>query len=114
MKNIRKIAAVLMTLLLCVPFFNVTSAKAAGTARVSIGSASGTVGETVSVTVSIDASFEIGAATIYVSYDTSVQERPVQVRPFLLVPAVLLPFWRFLHCLAYCRSQPKGNSISRP
>ena len=33
MKNIRKIAAVLMTLLLCVPFFNVTSAKAAGTAR---------------------------------------------------------------------------------
>ena len=27
MKNIRKIAAVLMTLLLCVPFFNVTSAK---------------------------------------------------------------------------------------
>ncbi len=54
MKNIRKIAAVLMTLLLCVPFFNVTSAKAAGTARVSIGSASGTVGETVSVTVSID------------------------------------------------------------
>ena len=74
MKNIRKIAAVLMTLLLCVPFFNVTSAKAAGTARVSIGSASGTVGETVSVTVSIDASFEIGAATIYVSYDTSVLE----------------------------------------
>ena len=74
MKNIRKIAAVLMTLLLCVPFFNVTSAKAAGTARVSIGSASGTVGETVSVMVSIDASFEIGAATIYVSYDTSVLE----------------------------------------
>ena len=74
MKNIRKIAAVLMALLLCVPFFNVTSAKAAGTARVSIGSASGTVGETVSVTVSIDASFEIGAATIYVSYDTSVLE----------------------------------------
>ena len=66
MKNIRKIAAVLMALLLCVPFFNVISAKAAGTARVSIGSASGTVGETVSVTVSIDASFEIGAATIYV------------------------------------------------
>lgn len=74
MKKIRKIAAVLMILILCVPFFNVTSAKAAGTARVSIGSASGTVGETVSVSVSIDASFEIGAATIYVSYDSSVLE----------------------------------------
>ena len=74
MKKIKKIAAFLMVLILCMPFFNVTSASAAGTARVSIGSASGTVGDTVSVSVSIDASFDIGAATIYVSYDSSKLE----------------------------------------
>ncbi len=74
MKKIKKIAAVLMVLILCIPFFNITSASAAGTARVSIGSASGTVGDTVSVSVSIDASFDIGAATIYVSYDSSKLE----------------------------------------
>lgn len=74
MKRLKKIAAVFMVMILCIPFLNVTSTKAAGTARVSIGSASGTVGDTVSVSVSIDASFDIGAATIYVSYDSSILE----------------------------------------
>ena len=74
MKRLKKIAAILLAILLCVPMVNLTSTKAAGSARVSIGSASGTVGETVSVTVSIDASFQIGAATIYISYDKNVIE----------------------------------------
>lgn len=74
MKRLKKIAALFMAMLLCIPFMNITTAKAAGTARVSIGSASGEVGDTVSVSVSIDASFQIGAATIYVSYDSSMLE----------------------------------------
>lgn len=74
MKRLKKIAAILLAILLCVPMVNLTSTKAAGSARVSIGSASGTVGETVSVTVSIDASFQIGAATVYISYDKNVIE----------------------------------------
>ena len=53
-------------------FVNKTDILAAGTARVSIGSASGTVGDTVSIDVSISASSGIGGATIYVSYDPSI------------------------------------------
>ena len=53
-------------------FVNKTDILAAGTARVSIGSASGTVGDIVSIDVSISASSGIGGATIYVSYDPSI------------------------------------------
>ena len=53
-------------------FVNKSDILAAGTARVSIGSASGTVGDIVSIDVSISASSGIGGATIYVSYDPSI------------------------------------------
>lgn len=72
MRKLKSIVGILLALLLCMPFINITNAKAASTARVSISSASGEVGDTVSVTVTVNASGGVGGATIYVSYDSSV------------------------------------------
>lgn len=74
MKKVKKIISALLIICMCavMAFVNKTDILAAGTARVSIGSASGTVGDTVSIDVSISASSGIGGATIYVSYDPSI------------------------------------------
>lgn len=74
MNKVKKIISALLIICMCagMAFVNKTDVLAAGTARVSIGSASGTVGDTVSIDVSISASSGIGGATIYVSYDPSI------------------------------------------
>lgn len=74
MNKVKKIISALLIICMCagMAFVNKTDILAAGTARISIGSASGTVGSTVSVDVSISASSGIGGATIYVSYDPSI------------------------------------------
>lgn len=74
MNKVKKIISALLIICMCagMTFVNKTDILAAGTARVSIGSASGTVGDTVSIDVSISASSGIGGATIYVSYDPSI------------------------------------------
>ena len=74
MNNVKKIISALLIICMCavMAFVNKTDILAAGTARVSIGSASGTVGDIVSIDVSISASSGIGGATIYVSYDPSI------------------------------------------
>ena len=74
MNKVKKIISALLIICMCavMAFVNKTDILAAGTARVSIGSASGTVGDTVSIDVSISASRGIGGATIYVSYDPSI------------------------------------------
>lgn len=74
MNNVKKIISALLIICMCavMAFVNKTDILAAGTARVSIGSASGMVGDTVSIDVSISASSGIGGATIYVSYDPSI------------------------------------------
>lgn len=74
MNKVKKIISALLIICMCavMAFVNKTDILAAGTARVSIGSASGTVGDTVSIDVSISASSGIGGATIYVSYDPSI------------------------------------------
>ena len=74
MNKVKKIISALLIICMCavMAFVNKTDILAAGTASVSIGSASGTVGDTVSIDVSISASSGIGGATIYVSYDPSI------------------------------------------
>ena len=74
MNKVKKIISALLIICMCavMAFVNKTDILAAGTARVSIGSASGTVGDIVSIDVSISASSGIGGATIYVSYDPSI------------------------------------------
>lgn len=74
MNKVKKIISALLIICMCavMAFVNKTDILAAGTARVSIGSASGMVGDTVSIDVSISASSGIGGATIYVSYDPSI------------------------------------------
>ena len=74
MNKVKKIISALLIICMCavMAFVNKTDILAAGTARVSIGSASGTVGDAVSIDVSISASSGIGGATIYVSYDPSI------------------------------------------
>ena len=74
MNKVKKIISALLIIGMCavMAFVNKTDILAAGTARVSIGSASGTVGDIVSIDVSISASSGIGGATIYVSYDPSI------------------------------------------
>ena len=51
-----------------------TKAYAAGTANVSVSSASGDVGDLVSVNVTISADNDIGATKMYISYDTQMLE----------------------------------------
>ena len=74
MNKVKKIISALLIICMSavMAFVNKTDILAAGTARVSIGSASGTVGDIVSIDVSISASSGIGGATIYVSYDPSI------------------------------------------
>lgn len=74
MNKVKKIISALLIICMCavMAFVNKIDILAAGTARVSIGSASGTIGDTVSIDVSISASSGIGGATIYVSYDPSI------------------------------------------
>ena len=74
MNKVKKIISALLIICMCavMAFVNKTDILAAGTARVSIGSASGTIGDTVSIDVSISASSGIGGATIYVSYDPTI------------------------------------------
>ena len=74
MNKVKKIISALLIICMCavMAFVNKTDILAAGTARVSIGSASGTVGDIVSIDVSISATSGIGGATIYVSYDPSI------------------------------------------
>lgn len=74
MNKVKKIISALLIICMCavMAFVNKTDILAAGTARVSIGSASGMVGDTISIDVSISASSGIGGATIYVSYDPSI------------------------------------------
>ena len=54
MNKVKKIISALLIICMCavMAFVNKTDILAAGTARVSIGSASGTVGDTVSIDVS--------------------------------------------------------------
>ena len=67
MNKVKKIISALLIICMCavMAFVNKTDILAAGTAR-------GTVGDTVSIDVSISASSGIGGATIYVSYDPSI------------------------------------------
>lgn len=51
-----------------------TKAYAAGTANVSVGSASGDVGEQVTIDVNISSDNDIGATKMYISYDANMLE----------------------------------------
>lgn len=72
MKNIKKMLAFLCILVMCIMLKPADYARADETASVSISSASGTVGDTVTITVTVSASDDIGGAFIYVSYDNSI------------------------------------------
>lgn len=72
MKRIKRILMFISVLVMCTAFIPVNTVKAEESASVSISSASGTVGNTVTITVTINASDDIGGAFIYVSYDNSI------------------------------------------
>ena len=72
MKRIKRILMFISVLVMCTAFIPVNTVKAEESASVSISSASGTVGNTVTITVTINASDDIGGAFIYVSYDKSI------------------------------------------
>ena len=72
MNKIKKLIAFICILIVSTAMIPAYYAKADETARISIGSASGTVGDTVTVTLTVSASNSIDAAAIPVSYDNSV------------------------------------------
>ena len=72
MKKLKKLFAFICILIVSTAMIPAYYAKADETARISIGSASGTVGDTVTVTLTVSASNSIDAAAIPVSYDNSV------------------------------------------
>ncbi len=72
MKNFKYICIVLMAFLFAA--ISANSVKAAGSATISIASASGQVGSEVSVNITISSDEEIGAADIFLSYDASMLE----------------------------------------
>lgn len=72
MNKIKKLFAFICILIVSTAMIPAYYAKADETARISIGSASGTVGDTVTVTLTVSASNSIDAAAIPVSYDNSV------------------------------------------
>lgn len=72
MNKIKKLLAFICILIVSTAMIPAYYAKADETARISIGSASGTVGDTVTVTLTVSASNSIDAAAIPVSYDNSV------------------------------------------
>lgn len=72
MNKIRKLIAFISILVMSIMLIPVNYAKADETARISISSASGTVGDTVTITLTVSASNSIDAAAIPVSYDNSI------------------------------------------
>lgn len=72
MKNIKNMLAFLCIFVMCIMLKPADYVKADESANVSISSASGTVGDTVTITVTVSASEDIGGAFIYVSYDNSI------------------------------------------
>lgn len=72
MNKIKKILTFICILAASIAILPVYHAKADETATISIGSASGTVGDTVTVTMTVSASGSIDVAAIPVSYDNSV------------------------------------------
>ena len=72
MKTIKKILTYLCIFLMCIMLGRVEHVKADETASISISSASGNVGDIITITVTISASDGIDGATIPVSYDNSI------------------------------------------
>lgn len=72
MKIIKKILAFFNILVICGCFLSVINANAEESASVLISSANGVVGEKINITVTINASEDIGGAFIYVSYDNTI------------------------------------------
>ena len=72
MKIIKKILAFFNILVICGCFLLVIDANAEESASVLISSANGVVGEKINITVTINASEDIGGAFIYVSYDNTI------------------------------------------
>lgn len=72
MNKIKKLLAFIGVLAMCIALIPVYYAKADEQASISISSASGTVGSTITVTVIISASDVIDAASVPVSYDNSI------------------------------------------
>lgn len=72
MKTIKKILTFLCIFLMCIMLGRVENVKADETASISISSASGNVGDIITITVTISASDGIDGATIPVSYDNSI------------------------------------------
>ena len=72
MKTIKKILTFLCIFLMCIMLGRVENVKADENASISISSASGNVGDIITITVTISASDGIDGATIPVSYDNSI------------------------------------------
>lgn len=72
MNKIKKLIAFITILVMSIMLIPVNYAKADETARISISSVSGTVGDKVTVTLTVSASDSIDAAAIPVSYDNSI------------------------------------------
>ena len=72
MNKIKKLIAFISILVMSIMLIPVNYAKADETARISISSVSGTVGDKVTVTLTVSASDSIDAAAIPVSYDNSI------------------------------------------
>lgn len=71
-ENNKKILAFFNILVICGCFLSVINANAEESASVLISSANGVVGEKINITVTINASEDIGGAFIYVSYDNTI------------------------------------------
>lgn len=72
MNKIKKLIAFITILVMSIMLIPVNYAKADETAKISISSVSGTVGDKVTVTLTVSASDSIDAAAIPVSYDNSI------------------------------------------
>lgn len=72
MNKIKKLIAFISILVMSIMLIPVNYAKADETAKISISSVSGTVGDKVTVTLTVSASDSIDAAAIPVSYDNSI------------------------------------------
>jgi len=74
MKKWHKIKVFIISLLTILMTIPVASVFAAGTANVSVSSASGNVGEQVTVNVTISSNVDIGATKMYILYDADMLE----------------------------------------
>lgn len=72
MKYVKKAVCILCVFILCFLLKPIASVSAADTANISISSANGIVGEEIEITVTISASYDIGGAKVFISYDSSI------------------------------------------